>query len=51
MFFHASTFPRSPRVKTDVFDISLGNWARLMHWKTMFDCYYCISSDRVQAWP
>ena len=46
--FHALTFARSrgrcwkPRPETAVFNTSLGAWPMLMHWKTMFDRYYCI---------
>ena len=29
------------------FQHSLGTWRMLMHWKTMFDRYYCIKSENV----
>ena len=30
--------------KSQAFNISHGNWQKLMYWKTMFDLYYCINS-------
>ena len=50
MVFHALTFARSqgrcwkPRPEATVFNTSLGTWQMLMHWKTMFDCYYGIKT-------
>ena len=47
--FHALTFARSrgrcwkPRPEAAVFNTSQGTWRMLMHWKTMFDRYYCIN--------
>ena len=26
---------------------SQGTWRMLMHWKTMFDCYYCIKIENI----
>ena len=52
-FFHALTFARSrgrcwkPRPKAAVFNTSLGTWRMLMHWKTMFDRYYCIKIENI----
>ena len=49
-FFHTLTFARSrgrcwkPRPKAAVFNTSQGTWWMLMHWKTMFDRYYCIKN-------
>ena len=51
MVFHAFTFARSrgrcwkPRPKAAVFNTSQGTWRMLMHWKTMFDRYYCIKTE------
>ena len=48
MVFHALTFARSrgrcwkSRPEAAVFNISLGTWRMLMHWKTMFGRYYCV---------
>ena len=53
MVFHALTFARSrgrcwkPRPEAAVFNTSLGTWQMLMHWKTMFSCYYCIKSENI----
>ena len=53
MVFHAFTFARSrgrcwkPRPKAAVFNISQGTWRMLIHWKTMFDRYYCIKSENI----
>ena len=30
-----------------VFNTSQGTWRMLMHWKTMFDCYYCIKTENI----
>ena len=30
-----------------VFNTSQGNWRMLMHWKTMFDRYYCIKTGNI----
>ena len=30
-----------------VFNTSLWIWRMLMHWKTMFDCYYCIKTENI----
>ena len=30
-----------------VFDTSLGTWRTFMHWKTMFDRYYCIKTENI----
>ena len=49
MVFHALTFARSRErccklgPKTEVFNNYRGTW-QMMHWKTMFDCCYCIYS-------
>ena len=51
MGFHALTFARSrgrcwkPGPKAAVLNTSQGSWQMLMHWKTMFDHYYCIKSE------
>ena len=51
MVFHALTFARprgrcwKPRPK--VFNTSQGTWRMLMHWKTMFDRYYCIKAESI----
>ena len=51
MDFHALTFARSlgrcwkPRPSASVFNTSQGTWRMLMHWKTMFDRYYCIKTE------
>ena len=53
MFFHAITFARScgrcwkRRPKSAVFNASQGTWGMLMHWKTMFDRYYCIKTENI----
>ena len=53
MVFHALTFPRSrgrcwkSRQKAAVFNTSQGTWWMLMHWKTMFDRYYCIKTENI----
>ena len=53
MVFHALTFARSrgrcwkPRPKAGVFNTSQGTWRMLMHWKTMFDRYYCINTGNI----
>ena len=53
MIFHALTFARSwerfgkPRPEAVVFNTSLGTWQMLMHWKTMFDHYYCIKTENI----
>ena len=53
MVFHALTFARSsgrcwkPRPRATVFNTSQGTWRMLMHWKTMFDCYYCIKTENI----
>ena len=52
MVFHA-LFTRSrrrcwkPRPEAAVFNTSLGTWRMLMHWKTMFDRYYCIKTENI----
>ena len=30
-----------------VFNTSQGTWRMLMHWKTMFDRYYCIKTENI----
>ena len=30
-----------------VFNTSYGTWRMLMHWKHMFDCYYCIKTENI----
>ena len=53
MVFHALTFARSqgrcwkPRSEAAVFNTSLGTWRMLMHWKTLFDRYYCIKTENI----
>ena len=53
MVIHALTFARSrgrcwkPRPKAAVFNTSQGTWRMLMHWKPMFDCYYCIKTENI----
>ena len=53
MVFHELTFTRSlgrcwkPRTQAAVFNTSLGTWRMLMHWKTMFDRYYCIKTENI----
>ena len=53
MVFHALTVARSrgrcwkPRPPASVFNTSLGNWRMLIHWKTMFDRYYCIKTENI----
>ena len=53
MVFHALTFARSrgrcwkPRPKAAAFNTSKGTWRMLMHWKTMFDRYYCIKTEHI----
>ena len=53
MVLHALTFARSrgrcwkPRPKAAVFNTSQGTWYLLMHWKTMFDRYYCIKTENI----
>ena len=53
MVFHALTFARSrgrcwkPRPKAAVFYTSQGTWRMLMHWKTMFNHYYCIKKENI----
>ena len=50
---HALTFARShgrcwkPRPKAAVFNTSQGTWRMIIHWKTMFDCYYCIKTENI----
>ena len=36
-----------PRPVAAVFNTSLGTWRMLMHWKTMFDRYYCIKTENI----
>ena len=36
-----------PRPKATVFNISQGTWWMLMHWKTMFDRYHCIKTEKI----
>ena len=51
MVFHALTFARSrgrcwkPRPEAEVLNTTLGTWRMLMHWKSMFDRYYCIKTE------
>ena len=51
--FHALTFARSRgrcwkwRPKAAVFNTSQLTWRMLMHWKTMFDRYYCIKNENI----
>ena len=33
--------------KAAVFNTSQGTWRMLMHWKTMFDRYYCIKTENI----
>ena len=53
MVFHALTFARSrgrcwkPRPEAAVFNTSLGTWRMFMHWKTMFDRYFCIKTENI----
>ena len=53
MIFHALTFARSCgrcwklRPKAAVFNTSHGTRRMLMHWKTMFDRYYCIKTANI----
>ena len=53
MVFHTLTFARSrgrcwkPRPKAAVFKTSQETWWMLMHWKTMFDRYYCIKTENI----
>ena len=53
MVFRALTFTRSrgrcwkPMLEAAVFNTSLGTWWMLMHWKTMYDCYYCIKTENI----
>ena len=53
MVFHALTFARSRgrcgklRPKAAVFNTSQGTWRMSMHWKTMFDRYYCIQTENI----
>ena len=35
------------QVLREVLKTSLGTWRILMHWKTMFDSYYCIKSENI----
>ena len=51
--FHALTFARSrgscwkPRPSASVFNTSQGTWHMLMHWKTMFNRYYCVKTEHI----
>ena len=36
-----------PRPKAAVFNTSQGTWRMLMHWKTMFNHYYCIKVKNI----
>ena len=36
-----------PRPLAAVFNTSQGTWRMLMHWKTMFDRYYCIKTENI----
>ena len=36
-----------PRPEAAVFNTSQGTWRMLMHWKTMFDRYYCIKTENI----
>ena len=36
-----------PRPKAAIFNTSQGTWRMFMHWKTMFDCYYCIKTENI----
>ena len=53
MVFHSLTFARSrgrcwkPRPKAAVFNTSQGTCRMLMHWKTVFDRYYCIKTENI----
>ena len=53
MVFHALTFARSRgrcwklRPKAVVFNTSQGTWRMLMHWKTLFNHYYCIKTENI----
>ena len=53
MVFHALLLSRSrgrcwkPRPKATVFNTTQGTWWILMHWKTMFDHYYCIKTENI----
>ena len=52
-FMHNLTFARSwgrcwkSRPLASVFNTSLGTWQMLIHWKTMFDRYYCIKTENI----
>ena len=35
-----------PRPPGSVFNTFLGTWRMLIHWKTMFDCYYCLKTKK-----
>ena len=51
--FSCINFRQVPRevLKTEaeamVFNTSLGTWRMFMHWKTMFDRYYCIKTENI----
>ena len=53
MVFQPLTFARSrgrcwkPRPKAVIFNTSQRTWRMLMHWKTMFDHYYCIKTENI----
>ena len=53
MVSHALTFAKSvgryckSRPEAAVFNISLGTWRMVMHWKPMFDRYYCITTVNI----
>ena len=36
-----------PRPSASVFNTSHGTWRMLMHWKNMFDRYYCIKTESI----
>ena len=53
MVFHTLTFARSRWrcwklwPEAAVFNTSQGTWRMLMHWKNMFDRYYCIKTENI----
>ena len=51
--FHALTFARfrgrcwKPQPPASVFNTSQGTWRMFMHWKPIFDRYYCIKTENI----